>query len=137
MLHSLVDMKMTCFNLLKVASDGNFYLLFGENYSLLASEQVLNLIPVIVIHFINIQSRAASNGFSLKPISGYSTKVGFSQCHVLRYKQLKADQLFVYIHVRVAPCQVPETSILSQNILIEDKFIACTCGGKNSKHCLP
>ena len=31
-LHSLVDMKMTCFHLLKVASDGNFYLLFGENY---------------------------------------------------------------------------------------------------------
>ena len=31
-LYSLVDMKMTCFYLLKVASDSNFYLLFVENY---------------------------------------------------------------------------------------------------------
>ena len=29
---SSVDMKMTCFHLLKVASDGNSYLLFGEHY---------------------------------------------------------------------------------------------------------
>ena len=29
-LHNIIDMKMTCFNLLKVVSDGNFYLLFGE-----------------------------------------------------------------------------------------------------------
>ena len=36
-LHSLVDMKMTCFNLIKVASDGDFHLLFGENYQHLAT----------------------------------------------------------------------------------------------------
>ena len=31
-LHNLVDMRATCFHMLKIASDGNFYLLFGENY---------------------------------------------------------------------------------------------------------
>ena len=28
----IVDTRVTCFHLLKIASDGNFYLLFGENY---------------------------------------------------------------------------------------------------------
>ena len=37
LLHNLVDMRVTCIHLLKVASDGNFYLLFGENYLHLAS----------------------------------------------------------------------------------------------------
>ena len=32
MLHGLVDMIVTCFHMLKIASDGDFNLLFGENY---------------------------------------------------------------------------------------------------------
>ena len=32
-LHNLVDMRKTCFHMYaKIASNGNFYLLFGENY---------------------------------------------------------------------------------------------------------
>ena len=30
MLHNLVHMRATCFHMLKIASDGNFYLLFGK-----------------------------------------------------------------------------------------------------------
>ena len=33
-LHSLVDMIMICFHILKIASDGDFYLLFGETTSI-------------------------------------------------------------------------------------------------------
>ena len=33
-LHSLVDMKMTCFHLLKVASDGNFYYFLEKTTSI-------------------------------------------------------------------------------------------------------
>ena len=32
MAHGLVDMILTCFHLLKIASDSNFYFAFGENY---------------------------------------------------------------------------------------------------------
>ena len=31
-LHNLAHIRVTCFHMLKIASDGNFYLLFGENY---------------------------------------------------------------------------------------------------------
>ena len=34
--HNFVDMRATFFHMLKIASDGNFYLLFGENYNILA-----------------------------------------------------------------------------------------------------
>ena len=31
-LHILVDMRVTCIHMLKLGSDCNFYLRFGENY---------------------------------------------------------------------------------------------------------
>ena len=31
-LHGLVDMIMICFHILNIASDGDLYLLFGENH---------------------------------------------------------------------------------------------------------
>ena len=32
MAHGLVDMIVTCFHLLKIARDSNFFFAFGENY---------------------------------------------------------------------------------------------------------
>ena len=43
----LVDVKVTSIDLLKIASDGNFSMLFWKKYWHLASKKVLNLIPAI------------------------------------------------------------------------------------------
>ena len=73
-LHSLVDMKMTYFHLLKVASDGNSYLHFGENYWHLAN-LMLNFIPA-TMYILPTLFQVTVYGGTLRFTVRYSSRQG-------------------------------------------------------------